>query len=149
MRRWIALLFCVTAAQHEPWSKEWRCTDRDNETACLDVSTCRKGAARRRAIVSVFDAHVALPRSAVALKATVAAAARRAGADCVFLLPAEQLRRVDVDASALADFAAAGVLVREVPWIVPPHLSPRVPVESGGCCGLCGNQIFNPTAMCA
>ncbi|KAH8047240.1 hypothetical protein JL722_13224 [Aureococcus anophagefferens] len=83
------------------------------------------------------------------LKATVAAAARRAGAECVFLLPAEQLRRVDVDASALADLAAAGVLVREVPWIVPPHLSPGVPVESGGCCGLCGNQIFNPTSMCA
>ena len=48
-----------------PWWKEEvadarRCTSRGREVACLDVSTCARGAAKKVAIASVFDAHVPL-----------------------------------------------------------------------------------------
>ena len=35
----------------------WRCAAHDRAAPCLDLTTCRRGAARRKAIVSVFDAH--------------------------------------------------------------------------------------------
>ncbi|KAH8051335.1 hypothetical protein JL722_10786 [Aureococcus anophagefferens] len=104
----------------EPWWKEKvedarRCTSQGREVACLDVSTCPRGAANKVAIASVFDAHVAIESTCGATNRTrcdnetavdhrlkIAALGRRAGVDVILVVPRRDLQREPIDAGAAA-----------------------------------------------
>jgi hypothetical protein len=116
--------------------------------ACLDVSTCARGAANKVAIASVFDAHVAIESTCGATDRTrcdngttvghrlkIAALGRRAGVDVILVVPRRDLQREPIEAGVARRLAEGGVIVRHADWVAPPNLSPGVPLESGGCCG--------------
>ena len=116
----------------------WRCASHDRAAPCLDLSTCRRGAARRKAIVSVFDAHgdtSATLQGFVKHREKLAKRARAAGVDAIFVLPRRDLQNVPFPEANVNGMKKAGVDVRYSDWVVPPNLSKGVPVESGGCCG--------------
>ena len=55
---WAATSLAAADRMDPGWVEPgWRCAAHDRAAPCLDLSTCRRGAARRKAIVSVFDAH--------------------------------------------------------------------------------------------
>jgi len=115
-----------------------RCTHGGKAVPCLDVSTCPAGGARRPAIVHVFDCHVAYdlerPRKGQDIRG-VARAAKRDGADLVLLVPKPRLQRSKLSETARSNLVAWGIKIMEADWVIPPNLSRRVPIESGGCCG--------------
>ena len=116
----------------------WRCASHDRAAPCLDLSTCRRGAARRKAIVSVFDAHgdtSATLQGFVKHRERLAKRARAAGVDAIFVLPRRDLQAVPFPEANMKLMKKAGIDIRYSDWVVPPNLSKGVPVESGGCCG--------------
>ena len=116
----------------------WRCGVHDRPVSCLDLSTCRRGAARRKAIVSVFDAHAdtsATLHHFVKHRERLAKSARAAGVDSIFVLPRRDLQAVPFPEANMKLMKKAGIDIRYSDWVVPPNLSKGVPVESGGCCG--------------
>ena len=144
----LAPVACGTAWWEQKVSDARRCTSQGREVACLDVSTCERGAARKVAIVSVFDAHVAIESTcgdvnrtrcgdstAVDHRLKVAALGKRAGVDVILVVPRRDLQREPIKASVYRRLEAGGVIVRYADWVAPPALSPGVPLESGGCCG--------------
>ena len=125
----------AAAALEEPG---WRCSSHDRAAPCFDVSTCRRGAARRKGIVSVFDAYgdtSATLKSFVGHREKLAKAARRAGVDAIFVLPRRDLQVVEFPGADVERMRRAGVEIRYADWIVPPNISTGIKIESGGCCG--------------
>ncbi|KAH8074337.1 hypothetical protein JL721_1892 [Aureococcus anophagefferens] len=106
-----------------PWWKEEaadarRCTSRGREVACLDVSTCARGAAKKVAIASVFDAHATCGEAnrtrcdngtAVGHRLKLAALGRRAGVDVILVVPRRDLQREPIDAGVARRLAEGGV----------------------------------------
>ncbi|KAH8047462.1 hypothetical protein JL722_13091 [Aureococcus anophagefferens] len=114
-----------------PWWKEEaadarRCTSRGREVACLDVSTCARGAAKKVAIASATCGEANRTRcdngTAVGHRLKLAALGRRAGVDVILVVPRRDLQREPIDAGVARRLAEGGV-------------KPRRPLESGGCCG--------------
>ena len=125
-----------------PATRETLCLAFDEGVDCLDLGACANGTARRRAFVSVFDAHVELPLNSsrknpglLMHEAKVARVAQRNGADRIFVLPVPNRQRVPVAAATIAALGDLGVKIRYSDHIVPPKLSAGIVVESGGCCG--------------
>ena len=136
---WAATSLAAADRMDPGWVEPgWRCASHDRAAPCLDLSTCRRGAARRKAIVSVFDAHAdtsATLHHFVKHRERLAKSARAAGVDSIFVLPRRDLQAVPFPEANMKLMKKAGIDIRYSDWVVPPNLSKGVPVESGGCCG--------------
>ena len=86
---WAATSLAAADRMDPGWVEPgWRCASHDRAAPCLDLSTCRRGAARRKAIVSVFDAHgdtSATLQGFVKHREKLAKRARAAGVDAIFV----------------------------------------------------------------
>ena len=149
MRAWaLCALLCVGRGAEDAETvafrlatRKTRCLAFDEGVDCQDLGACVNGTARRRAFVSVFDAHVKLPLTSrkgpglLEHEAKVARVARRNGADRVVVLPVPERQRVPVANATIAALEDLGIEIRYSEHVVPPKLSAGIKVESGGCCG--------------
>mmetsp|Transcript_20192 Transcript_20192/g.63777 ORF Transcript_20192/g.63777 Transcript_20192/m.63777 type:complete len:363 (-) Transcript_20192:255-1343(-) len=128
-------------AENRTMTEAAHCIGRGVEAACMDVEQCARAAVapaggHKFAFVHSYDFHkpfnLAHYIKAMSLWAQLA---RDDHMDYVLLAPSARLRGAGIPQDLRANLTKLGVRIVEVPWIIPPRLSPCIPVESGGCCG--------------
>jgi len=125
-----------------PHERSNMCVKNNSITDCFvpSMKACPRRA-QRKAIVTAYDGHVPLKLERLDWTKTYelheyftnqAQAAKDHGADYIMLVPVG----VAIGSEFVTDWLRGiGMKFMEVPWAVPPELSERIPVESGGCCG--------------
>jgi len=100
----------------------------------LDPKQCTPGASKFPAITMTFDMNIPWKYNKT-LYRPLRSMADLMGADLVMLLPSRTAfqERVEIPIDTLEEIRQYFRVVR-VPWVTPPRLSKRVPLE-GGCCG--------------